>query len=77
MIKVTLFSQIISKLDSSKFKSLVKQHQTDKHQKGFNCWFHLVPMLFCKLAEGYITKFVEAGLIHSEAHNSYSNPAKA
>lgn len=29
-----------------------------------------------KTAEGYITKFVEAGLIHREAHNSYSNPAK-
>lgn len=30
-----------------------------------------------KTAEGYITKFVEAGLIHREAHNSYSNPAKS
>ncbi|MFD2552222.1 DUF3987 domain-containing protein [Bizionia sediminis] len=30
-----------------------------------------------KTAEGYITKFVEAGLMHREAHNSYSNPAKA
>ncbi|MBU3821460.1 DUF3987 domain-containing protein [Flavobacteriaceae bacterium XHP0103] len=30
-----------------------------------------------KTAEGYITKFIDAGLIHREAHNSYSNPAKA
>ena len=30
-----------------------------------------------KTAEGYITKFVDAGLIHREAHNSYSNPSKA
>ncbi|NRB60401.1 MAG: DUF3987 domain-containing protein [Winogradskyella sp.] len=30
-----------------------------------------------KTAEGYITKFVEAGLIHREIHNSYSNLAKA
>ena len=30
-----------------------------------------------KTAEGYITKFVDAGLIHREAHNNYSNPAKA
>ncbi|CAM1341020.1 DUF3987 domain-containing protein [Tenacibaculum aestuarii] len=30
-----------------------------------------------KTAEGYITKFVDAGLIHREAHNTYSNPAKA
>ena len=30
-----------------------------------------------KTAEGYITKFVDAGLIHREAHNTYSNPAKS
>ena len=29
-----------------------------------------------KTAEGYITNFVKAGLIHREAHNNYSNPAK-
>lgn len=29
-----------------------------------------------KTAEGYITKFVSAGLIHREAHNKYINPAK-
>lgn len=30
-----------------------------------------------KTAEGYITKFVDAGLIHREAHNTYTNPVKA
>lgn len=30
-----------------------------------------------KTAEGYITKFVDAGLIHREAHNNYTNPTKA
>ncbi|APY12516.1 DNA primase [Seonamhaeicola sp. S2-3] len=30
-----------------------------------------------KTAEGYITKFVDASLIHREAHNNYTNPAKA
>jgi hypothetical protein len=30
-----------------------------------------------KTAEGYITKFVGAGLIHREAQNNYTNPAKA
>jgi len=36
MLNITLFSQIISKLDTSKFKKLIKAHQSDKHQKGFN-----------------------------------------
>jgi len=30
-----------------------------------------------KTAEGYITKFVEAGLLHREAHNTYTNPSKS
>ena len=29
-----------------------------------------------KTAEGYITKFVDAGLIHREAHNNYLSPTK-
>ena len=29
-----------------------------------------------KTAEGYISKFVETGLIHREAHNAYSNTSK-
>ncbi|MCF6306926.1 MAG: DUF4372 domain-containing protein [Flavobacteriaceae bacterium] len=41
MSKITLFGQIIQKLDRSIFKILVKNHQTDKHQKGFDSWSHL------------------------------------
>ena len=62
MVNVTLFSQIISKLDSSKFKKLVKTHQTDKHQKGFNSWSHLVSMLFCQLAKSQSVRDISNGL---------------
>ena len=51
MTKVTLFSQIISKLDKSIFKRLVFEKQTDKYQKGFNSCTHLVSMLFCQFAK--------------------------
>ncbi len=34
MVNITLFSQIIGKLDRSKFKKLVKKRNSDKHQKG-------------------------------------------
>jgi len=46
MANVTLFSQIISKLDRLQFSKLVKEKQTDKHQKDYNSWTHLVSMLF-------------------------------
>ncbi len=51
MANITLFSQIISKLDRSKFNKLVKGKQTDKHCKGYTRWTHLVSMLFCQFAK--------------------------
>lgn len=62
MVNVTLFSQIISKLDTTKFKKLVKTHQSDKHQKGFNSWSHLVSMLFCQFAKSQSVRDISNGL---------------
>ena len=62
MSKVTLFSQIISKLDRIKFSNLVEKHQTDKHQKGFNSWTHLVSMLFCQFAKSQSVRDISNGL---------------
>jgi hypothetical protein len=62
MPNITLFSQIISKLDSSKFKKLTKSHQSDKHQKGFDSWSHLVSMLFCQFANSQSLRDISNGL---------------
>jgi len=51
MTNITLFSQIISKLDRFKFNKLVNKYDTDKHQKGYTSWTHLVSMLFCQFAK--------------------------
>jgi len=47
MSNTTLFGWIIKKLDRSIFNKLVKISNTDKDQKGFDCWSHLTSMLFC------------------------------
>lgn len=62
MINVTLFSQIISKLDRIGFGKLVKERQTDKHQKGYNSWTHLVSMLFCQFAKSQSVRDISNGL---------------
>jgi hypothetical protein len=62
MLKINLFSQIISKLDRSSFNSLVKNRETDKHQKGFNSWTHLVSMLFCQFAKSQSVRDISNGL---------------
>lgn len=62
MTNITLFSQIISKLDRLKFSKLVNEKQTDKHEKGFNSWTHLVSMLFCQFAKSQSLRDVSNGL---------------
>ena len=62
MSNLTLFSQIISKLDRIKFAKLVKERQTDKHQKGYTSWSHLVAMLFCQFAKSSSLRDISNGL---------------
>jgi hypothetical protein len=62
MTNVNLFSQIISRLDRSVFKSLVFEKSTDKHQKGYNSWTHLVSMLFCQFARSQSVRDISNGL---------------
>lgn len=62
MANINLFSQIISKLDRHKFNKLVKEKETDKHQKGYNSWTHLVSMLFCQFAKSQSVRDISNGL---------------
>ena len=62
MTNVTLFSQIIGKLDKRIFKKLVIEKPTDKYQKGFNSWTHLASMLFCQFAKSQSVRDISNGL---------------
>lgn len=62
MLNVTLFSQIISKLDRSKFNKLVSTRGSDKHNKGYSSWTHLVSMLFCQFAKSQSVRDISNGL---------------
>ncbi len=62
MANITLFSQIISKLDRSKFSKIVAKKETDKHNKGFSSWNHLISMLFCQFAKSQSVRDISNGL---------------
>ena len=62
MTNVTLFSQIISKLDRLSFNKIVRTRQTDKHNKGFNSWTHMVSMLFSQFAKSQSVRDISNGL---------------
>lgn len=62
MSNVTLFSQIIQKIDRPLFNKLVAFKQTDKGCKGFDSWTHLVSMLFCHFAKSTSVRDISNGL---------------
>lgn len=62
MANITLFAQIIRKLDRLSFNKIVKEKKTDKHSKGFDSWTHLISMLFCHFAKSQSVRDISNGL---------------
>lgn len=62
MSNVTLFSQIIQKIDRPIFNKIVAEKQTNKGCKGFTSWTHLVSMLFCHFAKSTSVRDISNGL---------------
>jgi hypothetical protein len=77
MANITLFSQIISKLDRSSFTKLVNEKQSDKHQKGYNSWTHLVSMLFCQFAKSQSVRDISNGLRSATGNLNHLGVEKA
>jgi hypothetical protein len=77
MTNITLFSQIISRLDRPKFSKLVKEKQSDKHQKGYNSWTHLVAMLFCQFAKSQSVRDISNGLRSATGNLNHMGIQKA
>ena len=77
MTNLTLFSQIISQLDKTGFKSLVKNKSTDKHNKGFNSWTHLISMLFCQFAKSTSVRDISNGLRSATGNLNHLGVQKA
>ena len=77
MVNITLFSQIISKLDKSRFNKLVASHQRDKHQKGFTSWSHMVSMLFCRFVNSQSVRDISNGLRSATGNLNHLGMLKA
>src|SRR5699024_1930083 len=77
MANITLFSQIISKLYRLSFGKLVKDRETDKHQKCFTSWTHLVSMLFCQFAKSQSVRDISNGLRSATGNLNHLGVSKA
>ena len=44
------------------FQKIVSEKLTDKHQKGYDSWTHIVSMLFCQFAKSQSVRDISNGL---------------
>ncbi len=77
MANLTLFSQIISKLDRTIFNKLVNEGEADKHNKGYNSWTHLISMLFCQFAKSQSVRDISNGLRSATGNLNHLGVQKA
>lgn len=71
MVKISLFSQMLSLIPRDKFDRLVSKYASDKHQKGINSWTHLVAMLFCHIGGAASVRDISNGLTSTTGNLSH------
>ena len=62
----SIFSQLLSLFPRSEFEKSVKQHQAERHARGFTCWGQFVAMMFCQLARAHSLREICQGLAACE-----------
>ena len=58
----SIFSQLLQFFPRLEFQALVREHQAERHARGFTCWQQFVAMLFCQLAYAQSLREICGGL---------------
>jgi hypothetical protein len=77
MTNITLFSQITRLLNRAVFNKLVSEYSTDKHNKGFNSWSHLISMLFSHFSNSQSLRDISNGLRSATGNLSHLGNVQA
>ena len=58
----SIFSQLLQLFPRVEFERAVKQHQAERHARGFTSWGQFVAMLFCQLGRAHSLREICGGL---------------
>lgn len=75
--KISLFAQILGKIDRVIFRQMVNVHQSDKHCKGNDSWTHLIAMLFMQFANANSLRDITNGLRSATSNLNHLGLVKA
>jgi hypothetical protein len=62
----SIFSQLLKWFNREDFDRAVRQHQAERHARGFTCWGQFVAMLFCQLGRAQSLREICGGLATCE-----------
>lgn len=62
----SIFSQVLQLIPRDRFEGAVREHQAERHARGFSSWGQFVAMLFCQLAQAKSLREITEGLRASE-----------
>jgi hypothetical protein len=62
----SIFSQLLQLFPRAEFEFFVREHQAERHARGFTCWGQFVAMLFCQLARAHSLREICQGLAACE-----------
>jgi hypothetical protein len=75
----SIFSQILQLIPRLAFEAQVREHQAERHARGFACWTQLIAMLFCQLGHAQSLREITGGLAACEGklrHLGVNEPPK-
>jgi hypothetical protein len=58
----SIFSQVLKLFSRGEFEKAVKEHQAERHARGFTSWGQFMAMLFCQLGHAHSLREICGGL---------------
>jgi hypothetical protein len=62
----SIFAQLLQLFPRERFQQAVKQHDAERHARGFTCWGQFTAMLFCQLGQAKSLREICNGLMAIE-----------
>jgi len=62
----SIFSQMLQQFPRLEFEAAVREHEAERHARGFRCWSQFVAMLFCQLGHAQTLREITGGLAACE-----------
>src|SRR5438105_15925187 len=62
----SIFAQLLQLFPRERFQQAVKQHDAERHMRGFSCWGQFTAMWFCLLGQTTSVREICNGLVAIE-----------